>query len=105
MRAEADKEFQEYLNSRVKIEPNWDRNAVAPRAKRPVEAPKEKRKRPKPKAPVKNKREPVFENVEFVTPPVTPEYLPANPPPIVLTTNKKDDDFWKFYDQGLPSIK
>lgn len=99
-----------YIDSQVKLEPNWDRNAVAPpKPKKPPEKPVRKlkpvpRKKPKLKAEVKDNKEPLFEDVEFVTPPLTPEIL-APQLEIVAATNKRDDDFWNFYDQGLPPIK
>jgi len=51
------------------------------------------------KAKIKSKKEVPFENIEFVTPPLTPQ--PTLPEPVVPDNVdfKKDDEFWEFYDK------
>lgn len=108
MRDELDKDFQQYIDSQVKLEPNWDRNVAAPRPKKPQGPPQQKRKpvpKKRPKPQTKNAENPAFEDVKFVTPPLTPEYLPPKQPEIIPATNQPDDDFWNFFDQGLPPIR
>ena len=90
------KSWNQYLDNVPKAEANWNRSAKRQRPA-PVaqqQKPKAKKAPPKPKEPEK----PVFEDVKFVTPPVTP------PPPSgkVQLDQKasRDNEFWKFYDKG-----
>lgn len=102
-----DRDYEEFIQTLPKLSANWDRNA-RPQKREPVAEMPKKAKRDKPKkkpAPSQAKtKEPAFEDVVFVTPPQTPE--PQNDTIIPVTTERKrDDEFWNFYDQGLPPIK
>ena len=98
-----DRDYEEFILTLPKLSANWDRNARPVKREEVTQIPKrpKKEKQKKKPNPVKTK-EPVFEEVVFVTPPVTPEQ-PANE--IVAVKNKRDDEFWNMYDQGLPPIK
>ena len=94
------KDWDAYELTRPKFTVNWDRDA-----KRPPPPPKPKepkpKPRPRPKPPKVSTPPMVFEDIEFKTPPLTPPpALPPAPPP----ANKMDDDedFWEFYNQGVP---
>ena len=91
----------EYLNSQPKLQPNWDRDAKRPP---PVIQPEQNKPKLKPKRPKekKNKDDVVFEDVVFVTPPLTPPPPPLKTPPKPAPEFTRDDAFWKFYDQPLP---
>ncbi|KAL4240844.1 hypothetical protein ACF0H5_001630 [Mactra antiquata] len=41
--------------------------------------------------------DPLMEDFKFETPPITP---PPEKVPIVANNNKKDNEFWDFYDKG-----
>ena len=103
-----DRDYEEFIQTLPKLSANWDRNA-RPQKREPVAEMPKKAKRDKPKkkpAPSQatKTKEPAFEDVVFVTPPLTPE--PQNETIIPVTTERKrDDEFWNFYDQGLPPIK
>jgi len=97
-----DKEIDALLENRPKAVANWDRNATRAPLKQEQPKPAKKPKpKSKPKETKKGGKEPLFEDVQFVTPPMTPEYRP--PPPIAPITNTRDDEFWEFYEKGLPS--
>ena len=83
-----------------KFSANWDRTAKRPP---PVVEP-QVRPKPKPKPSPKPKGgtvSPLQNDIVFVTPPMTPPL----PPPEILAAPadvKKDDEFWKFFDQQVP---
>jgi len=108
-REKMDRDYEEFLKTLPKLEVNWDRNAVGVPRKKDIpvmQPPKKAKPRNKPVArQPKRKQEdgPAFEEVVFVTPPMTPE--PQHEQIMPVANNTKDDEFWKFYDQGLPPIK
>ena len=86
------KQFQQYLESQPQLERNWD-----PAARRPP-APKEKSKpkaKPKKKDGNQGESDIKFEDVAFVTPPLTPPPKPESP--VKAEPVQKDDEFWDFY--------
>lgn len=106
-REKMDRDYEEFIDSLPKLAANWDRDVKAP--PRQKEAPPMKQaKKPKPRKQVPNKNakakeeKPLFEDVVFVTPPMTPEPIPSFVP--VANVKKEPDDFWDFYDKGLPPV-
>lgn len=105
-----DRDYEEFLQTLPKLEANWDRDARAPpRVKEPPPIQKPKKPKPrkvpnKPAAKEKEAKEPLFEDVVFETPPMTPEPEPAFVP-VSSNAKKEKDGFWDFYDQGLPPVK
>lgn len=104
-----DRDYEEFLQALPKLAANWDRNAVAPpktkdilQQNKPTRKPKP-RKRAAPNQPVKPTKEPLFDDVVFISPPKTPEPQVDSIIP-VSSVSKRDDEFWNFYDQGLPSV-
>jgi len=95
------KKWDEYAANAPKFQANWDRSAT-----RPPPPPKTAPPKPKPRAKAKAKpreeraKSPGFEPVVFETPPVTPPppRLPP-PPPEQEGGNKRDTEFWNFYDK------
>ena len=101
-------QWEKYQATRPKFQANWDRNAKREPAPPTKPKPKAKPKlRPLKKDPKQGsshniiENDIVFEDIEFKTPPLTPLYKPPPPPPAEAIQGK-DDDFWDFYDQGLP---
>ncbi len=93
------KQWEAYEGTLTKHEANWDRGAKRPppQAKPPEPKPKTKPK----KKPVPVKSDVVLEDIEFITPPMTP-LPPLEKPPLFGTgDNVKDDEFWEFYDQPV----
>jgi len=103
-----DRDYEEFLLTLPKLEANWDRDAkAAPRQREPPPVPKARKPKPrkvlnKPVVKGKDTKEPLFEDVVFETPPMTPELQPAFVP--VASAQKEDDGFWDFYNQGLPPV-
>lgn len=101
-----DRDYEEFIQTLPKLAANWDRNAKAPPRQKEL-PPAKQAKKPKPRkvAPSKQTKtkkdnEPLFEDVVFETPPMTPEPQPSFIP--VTNVKKEKDAFWDFYDQGLP---
>jgi len=98
-----EKKWVSYYDNLTKPSANWDRSAKRQvvSAPQPTAKTKSKPKKPKPK---EEKVDPFADEPEvvFVTPPLTP---PAPPPYQEEASNefKKDDEFWKFFDQPIPS--
>ena len=109
MREKTDREYQVFIDSLPKLAANWDRNARAPRPEKVPEIKTKKQSKPKKPAmktpKVADSQGAVFEDVQFETPPMTPDLPPREIIAVAPNNNKKDDDFWNFYDQGLPSIR
>lgn len=94
------RKLDEYEESRPKFTANWDRDAKRPPPPpKPVEKKPKPKPKPQPKQPTpKPESDIVFEDIEFVTPPLTPPPAPREPPPTKVV---EDDDFWDFYDQPV----
>ena len=90
------KRWVEYLENQPKAKANWDRNAKAPPKPILKDTAKAKQKKPPPKTKETKPSEPEFEDIKFVTPPVTP------PPEKIKLAPKagKDNEFWDFYEKG-----
>ncbi len=95
------KQWEAHEATLKRYQPNWDRNE-----KRPPPQPKPPQSKPNPKP--KKKSVPLkigmlIEDIEFLTPPLTP-LQPLEKPPIFGTGEDamKDEEFWDFYDQPLP---
>ena len=90
------KAWTEYDNSRTTLQPNWNREAKREKPQDPVPMPKAKIRHKQLKHHNKNKKQ-VFEEVVFVTPPVTP---PPEKNTIQAKNNERDDEFWNFYEKA-----
>lgn len=101
-----DLDYEKYIETLPKFAVNWNRDAVAPPKAKPIPVvqnrPRRTKQQRKPATKPTKEKDPLFEDVVFVTPPMTPE-VPDNSIIPVTETNKKDD-FWDVYDKGLPSI-
>ncbi|KAK3089590.1 hypothetical protein FSP39_004860 [Pinctada imbricata] len=91
------KRWNEYLDNVPKAEANWNRSAKRQRPEPAVQQKPKSTKRPQQIKP-KEQEKPAFEEVKFVTPPVTPP--PQGGKVQLAPKASKDEEFWKFYDQG-----
>lgn len=98
-----DKDYEEFIQTLPKLDANWDKNA-RPQKPKVAQIPNPVKKVKKKNRPVPPKtKEPAFEDVVFVTPPMTPQPQPDTFVPH-KSENRRDDEFWDFYDKGLPSV-
>jgi hypothetical protein len=88
--------WNEFLDGQPKAQANWDRTAKAPPKSIIKEPVKTRQRKPTQKPKETKQKESEFEEIKFVTPPVTP------PPEKVTLAPKagKDNEFWDYYDQG-----
>lgn len=91
------------MDEQPKVSVNWDRKAAAVPKPKPAPSPPKEKPTKKPKQTKVKSKDPAFEDVVFVTPPITPE--PRKETVKVSNNNKRDDEFWEFYDQGLPPAR
>lgn len=97
-----DRDYEEFIQTLPKLAANWDRDAKPQKTERnPIPKPLKKPRTKKP--PPEPVKKPAFEDVVFVTPPMTPAPQ-VGPIMSVKAENKRDDDFWEFYDKGLPPV-
>ncbi|XP_067673062.1 uncharacterized protein [Haliotis asinina] len=101
LRQRMGKQWDEYLASLPKAVVNWDRSATRPVPEKPTQQKLKPRPKPKKPEPVVEKPATPLEVIEFKTPPITPPPAPAPAP--MPEKFEKDDEFWKFFDQPMPT--
>ena len=95
------KAWQAYHQDQPKFDANWDRSAKRVVVQPPKDTPKKVKAKSVKQGKVKDgPKGSGFEDVVFVTPPLTP----PPPPPEKIPQNKdvkKDDEFWNFYNKKM----